>query len=41
MRNEMESDRIQAEIDKSRGSGWGTIFNTIVDAAAKKIFHVG
>jgi hypothetical protein len=41
MRNEMESARIQAEIDKSRGSGWGTIFNTIVDAAAKKIFHVG
>jgi hypothetical protein len=40
MRNEMESDRIQAEIDKSRGSGWGTIFNTIVDAAAKKIFAV-
>ena len=40
MRNEMESSRIQAEIDKSRGSGWGTIFNTIVDAAAKKIFSI-
>ena len=41
MRNEMESARIQAEIDKSRGSGWGSIFNTIVDAAAKKIFSIG
>ena len=40
MRNEMESARIQAEIDKSRGSGWGTIVNTIVEAGAKKIFSI-
>ena len=38
MRNEMDSARIQAEIDKSRGQGWGNIVNTIVQAAATKIF---
>ena len=40
MRNQMEESRIQAEIDKARGSGWGTIFNTIVGAASKKVFGV-
>ena len=38
MRNQMEEARIQAEIDRARGSGWGNIFNTIVGAASKKIF---
>ena len=38
MRNQMEESRIQAEIDRARGTGWGNIFNTIVGAASKKIF---
>jgi hypothetical protein len=38
MRNQMEESRIQAELDRARGAGWGNIFNTIVGAASKKIF---
>lgn len=38
MRNEMTEATIQAEIDKARGSGWGSIFNTVVEAAVGKIF---
>ena len=38
MRNQMDEARIQAEIDRARGTGWGNIFNTIVGAASKKIF---
>jgi len=38
MRNEMDEAKIQAEIDKARGSGWGAIANTVAEAAAKWAF---
>jgi len=38
MKNEMDEKEIQAKVDTSRGEGWGKIVNTIVQAAATKIF---
>ena len=36
MKNEMKEAEIQAEIDASRGSGFGTILNTVVTGVMKK-----
>ena len=38
MRDQISNAQMQAEIDKSSGQGWGTIANTVVEAAAKWAF---
>ena len=40
MKNEMKEKEIQAQIDQARGSGWGTIANTITEGLVKK-FIIG
>jgi len=38
MRNSMTEAEIQAQVDTSKGKGWGTIANTVVELGLKKIF---
>jgi hypothetical protein len=38
MKDQISNAQMQAEIDKSSGQGWGTIANTVIEAAAKWAF---
>ena len=40
MRNAMSEAQIQAQVDQAKGSGWGTIANTVVELGLKKIFSL-